>query len=86
MEGAYLHHCVGGYVSRMAAGETAILLIREENDRERPFYTLEWREGRVVQCRTRNNKSYREDERVSAFVDAWAEWAAQKSKKRHDAA
>lgn len=72
-EGAYLHHCVGGYAERMANGKTAIFLIRRAEDPDTPFYTLEWQGGRVVQCRTKQNKSYEQDPEVSAFVQAWAE-------------
>lgn len=79
-EGAFLHHCVGGYVERMANGETAILFIRREQDPDVPFFTLEWRNGRVVQCRTTNNRSYESDDQVHAFVDAWIKKVAKNSK------
>lgn len=79
-EGAFLHHCVGGYVERMANGETAILFIRREQDPDVPFFTLEWRNGRVVQCRTTNNRSYESDDQVHAFVDAWVKRVTKKSK------
>ncbi len=72
-EGAYLHHCVGGYAERMAKGRTAIFLIRRMEDPDTPFYTLEWQDSRVIQCRTKQNKSYEQDPEVSAFVRAWAE-------------
>lgn len=70
-EGAYLHHCVGGYVESMAKGTTAILLIRDEQHPEKPYYTLELRDRRIIQCRTDHNKSYEMDERVAAFVGDW---------------
>lgn len=70
-EGMQLHHCVGGYATRMATGETAIFLIREKSKPEKPFYTLELRKGEVVQCRTLQNDSYEENERVREFVNQW---------------
>ena len=84
-EGKYLHHCVGGYAERMANGKTTILLIRRVEDPDTPFYTLEWLEGRVQQCRTMRNQSYTEDETVKAFVDAWVEQVATKGKRKKKA-
>lgn len=72
-EGTALHHCVGGYIKRMAEGETAIFFIRMSSDPDRPFYTLELKKKKVIQCRTLNNKSYEQDPEIKAFVDAWME-------------
>lgn len=81
-EGKYLHHCVGGYVDRMADGKTTILLIRQADDPDTPFYTLEWLNGKVQQCRTMRNASYTDDEQIFAFVNAWVEKVATKGKKK----
>lgn len=80
-EGKVLHHCVGGYADRMAAGETVILFIRKAENPDTPFYTLEYRDGQVIQCRTTNNATYTQDEAVKAFVDAWVEQLKQPKKK-----
>ena len=40
-EGKALHHCVGGYIKRMAEGETAIFFLRKANEPDKPFKTLE---------------------------------------------
>ncbi len=72
-EGTALHHCVGGYIKRMAEGETAIFFIRRASDPDKPFYTLELKKKKVIQCRTLNNKSYEQDPEIKAFVDAWIE-------------
>lgn len=85
-EGKYLHHCVGGYAERMANGKTTILLIRRVEDPDTPFYTLEWLDGKVNQCRTNRNESYLENETVKAFVDAWVEQVATKGKRKKKAA
>lgn len=71
-EGKNLHHCVGGYADRMADGKTTILLIRRSEEPEVPYYTLEWLDGKVQQCRTVRNGDYRNDKAVEAFVSAWA--------------
>lgn len=70
-EGAALHHCVAGYAKSMADGNTAIFFIRRVEDADTPFYTLELREGKVIQCRTVNNISYQLNPEVTAFVDKW---------------
>ena len=85
-EGEALHHCVGGYADRMAAGETVILFIRKAEDPDTPFYTLEYRNGVVVQCRTNHNATYTQDEAVKSFVDAWVERVTKKDKERKKAA
>jgi hypothetical protein len=65
-EGFTLHHCVANYASRVANGETIILLVRKLHQPERPFYTLEVKNGRIIQCRGYGNKDMTED--VEDFV------------------
>lgn len=81
-EGQYLHHCVAGYADRMADGKTTILLIRRVEAPEVPFYTLEWLNGRVQQCRTLRNADYRDDEPVLHFVEEWIKKVVNKRKKK----
>ena len=81
-EGTKLGHCVGGYINRMASGETAIFFVRKKSAPETPYYTLELRNKQVVQCRTTQNKGYEQDPDVKAFVDDWMqECVTGKSKK-----
>lgn len=40
-EGVYLHHCVGGYISRVAEGKTNILFLRKNKEINIPFFTIE---------------------------------------------
>lgn len=68
-EGRVLHHCVGTYVERVAKGETMILFVRKEAEPDVPYFTLEYRGGKVVQCRGRNNCGMSKD--VQAFVKAF---------------
>lgn len=68
-EGEALHHCVGTYIERVAKGETAIFFVREEKNPDKPYYTLEWRDNKVIQCRGMNNCSV--TDRVKAFVQAF---------------
>ncbi|WFR64286.1 PcfJ domain-containing protein [Paenibacillus amylolyticus] len=66
-EGKALKHCVGGYANRYAAGEMLLLVIRRASDPDKPFYTMEVREHKVMQCRGLNNKSMTTE--VNEFVD-----------------
>ena len=70
-EGASLHHCVGGYADRMAAGETDIFFVRRLDKPDEPYYTLELKNRSVVQCRTLHNDSYEGNQAVYDFVAAW---------------
>lgn len=70
-EGRTLHHCVGTYVERVAKGETMILFVRKESDPLEPYFTLEYRGGKVIQCRGKNNCSMNKE--VKAFVKAFEE-------------
>lgn len=54
-EGAALHHCVATYKNRVMEGETTIYLIRKVKAPDKPFFTLEWKDGKVKQVRGKNN-------------------------------
>lgn len=69
LEGQTLHHCVGTYVERVAKGQTMILFVRKVTEPDVPYFTMEWREHRVIQCRGRNNCSMPSD--VNSFVKAF---------------
>ena len=54
-EGQKLHHCVGGYAKPHAEGKTTIFFIRHIETPDEPFYTLEYKNGRVAQNRGQRN-------------------------------
>ena len=54
-EGKTLHHCVGGYTKRVANKDTVILFIRDTHSPDKSFYTMEVRDGKVIQVRGQNN-------------------------------
>lgn len=54
-EGATLHHCVATYKQRVMNGATSIYLIRKVEEPDVPYFTLEWRDGKIIQCRGKNN-------------------------------
>lgn len=54
-EGHALHHCVGGYVSRVANKECMILFLRKKEEPDKPFYTIEIKNGAVQQIHGYDN-------------------------------
>lgn len=83
-EGITLHHCVGGYVDRVASGETAIYFIRLVDYPNRPYYTLELKNKRVVQCHTLYNRTCMQvgEPFIQSFVDEWLSKIVNKGAKK----
>lgn len=80
-EGKLLCHCVGGYAKAHASGKTCILLIRKIEEPDIPFYTLEYKNGKVEQ-----NRGYKNCERTSevrAFEKEWLEHIKKKELMNH---
>ncbi|OFI48851.1 hypothetical protein BG261_05535 [Floricoccus tropicus] len=78
-EGKTLKHCVGTYIERHAEGETTIVFIREKSKPNVPFYTLEYKRGKLIQIRGEYNKA--PSQKLKEVVDEWVELIQQKSKK-----
>ncbi len=74
-EGRTQHICVGSlsmpYISNMANGIGFILFVRDEAHPAEPFYTVEVRDGQIVQVRGKYNSAPTED--VEKFIDAFAQ-------------
>lgn len=68
-EGHFLRHCVGGYVSRVAEKECIILFLRHADAPEKPFFTIEVRNGKVAQVRGKSNCE--PTPKVKSFMAAW---------------
>lgn len=49
-EGKELRHCVGGYANRHLNGDTNIIFIRRVSEPEKPYYTVEIRGDKIIQC------------------------------------
>lgn len=71
-EGATLHHCVASYAGKVSKGETEIFLIRKIGNAKKPFFTLEYRDGRVIQ--NRGLKNCPRTEQVVKFEEKWLEY------------
>ena len=78
-EGSRLHHCVGGYCRQYASGNTVILVLRREEEPDRPWHTVEMTpDGRLIQCRGAYNQTGEADR---PLIDAfWAAYRAAKGK------
>ncbi len=85
-EGARNHNCVfTNYAKKHLKGKTELFFIRKANAPDKTFYTLEYRNGNVIQCRTLRNQGATNE--VQAFIDKWLKYIKQnKSKGKADAA
>lgn len=68
-EGELQHHCVATYIDEVEKHETLILFVRKIEDPDTPFYTMEWKNGKVAQCRGMRNAAMTPE--VKAFVGAF---------------
>lgn len=75
-EGADLHHCVGTYAKKYAEGKTDILVIRKQDELDKPFFTMEVHKNSIIQTRGKHNSS--SDDTVKTFIK---EFERQKLKK-----
>lgn len=80
-EGTALQHCVARYAERMEKGETAIFLVRREAELDKPWYTLEFCHGKVIQCRTRCNVSFENCPEVLEIVNRWLDFTKKVDRK-----
>lgn len=57
IEGTQLQHCVSGnhYIERHKKGETTILFVRNKSERNKPFFTMEYRNKHIIQLRGKLN-------------------------------
>lgn len=68
-EGQLQHHCVATYIDKVVKKETMIFFIRKIESPEEPYYTMEFKNGGVVQCRGKRNCDMTPD--VKTFVKAF---------------
>ncbi len=68
-EGSALQHCVGNYGDRIANRECIILFLRRCSEPEKPFYTMEVRDGHITQLRGLQNCAPTPE--VQRFAEAW---------------
>ncbi len=80
-EGATLHHCVASYGDDCARGNTCILFIRKISARDTPYFTLEYKNGCVVQNRGLRNCARSDD--VIQFEEKWLAYIQAKKGKEN---
>ena len=70
-EGHELSHCVASYVNLVSRGETMILFLRQKEQPDQPYITIEWRDNRVVQVRGFANAPLENFPEAQAFFVKW---------------
>jgi uncharacterized protein lin1253/lin1744 len=60
-EGKKLHHCVSSYTDKHFKGDTLIVFVRLSNQPKTPLYTLEVKQGKIVQFRGKYNQDVPND-------------------------
>lgn len=68
-ESERLNHCIRTYARTYADQETELYKIRLKNNKQEPYYSLEFKNGQVQQCRTTNNKSATPE--IVKFYEKW---------------
>ena len=73
-EGDALHHCVGrlGYADRMSRGDTLILFVREPNEKQTPFVTMEYNPHTQKIVQTYGDHDSKPDQSVIDYLNS--EW------------
>jgi len=73
IEGITLHHCVKSYIGKVAKGITNIMFIRQENEPDKPFFTVEIDNCDVIQqVHGMSNCCAETVEGLPEFVKEWA--------------
>ena len=57
-EGQALGHCVSGYIPHIANRKCDVYFIRKKTDPDTPFFTVDWRGGKIVQCQGKGRIHY----------------------------
>lgn len=79
-EGAALYHCVGGYAKSHSEGITNILVIRDKNDIDKPYYTMEIRSNKIIQVRGLRNCA--PDKKLNKFLSKFKALKIEKVKNK----
>lgn len=79
-EGKILNHCVARYAKDHAAGKTAIFLIRQEAEPDKPWFTLELDEKNMRVLQNRGKYNCARTPEVEAFEKKWLEHITERRK------
>ncbi|HFI0144879.1 TPA: PcfJ domain-containing protein [Streptococcus suis] len=75
-EGYAQNHCVASYAGQVSRGETTIIFVRSTDTPDKPLYTMEVNNGRIIQLRGHHNVSASEDAIKAA--EKYIEWLSKK--------
>lgn len=81
-EGKNLSHCVHSYVSLVREGNSEVLFLRKADEPEKSFYTLEVKNGKLIQIKGFSNY-IPSNEKEKDVMDFVAEWAKKRNVKLH---
>ncbi|MGX7211796.1 PcfJ domain-containing protein [Enterococcus innesii] len=81
-EGKRLKHCVGGssYIDQHAEGRTTIVFARKTAEPDKPYYTIEYRDSRLIQVSGWDNK--KPDEHLREVVNHWLQIVNERIKRK----
>jgi len=81
-EGVELSHCVAGYREKHAYGDTNIIFLRRKEDETKAFYTIEIKNGEVIQIHGKNNRWLGNNPEAIPFMYQWLQQLGVKYDKR----
>lgn len=70
-EGYALNHCVGSYINRVANGETTILFIREKENVEKAYFTMEVTNNKIRQVHGMCNSNVVKNSDLDLFISSF---------------
>lgn len=73
-EGKALHHCVGSYAGRHAAGKLTIFFIRRAEEPDKPWFTLDFDEKSLSVNQNRGLCNCDRTQEIKDFEAAWLAW------------
>lgn len=68
-EGDTLGHCIASYAQRIAESTTTVLFIRRVGKESEPYYTVEYLNGKILQCSGKSRASA--TEQITEFLEQW---------------
>ena len=75
-EGKLLDHCVARYAKKYASGETAIFFVRKVEAPDIPYYTLEYKNGKISQNHGYDNELQTPE--ILEFEKGWLNYIAER--------
>lgn len=69
-EGKELVHCVADYLERIVMKKTDVFFLRKKEELEKPYFTIELRNGEVIQVRTLDQRT---DPLMTNLVKEWSQ-------------